>query len=160
MLVRTSSQFEVFAVDSSKALFSWPDSDPYAQPWWAPDSNRLLVLDQSGVNLVNVSKHAVTALGTAAPAEYDVAGRRGSGGIRPRAIPGARMVASSSWRPARGDTWLGKRFPAPSGSSRGLYVVSLPGEGGAGSPLISTAATMSLPAWSYADPSTTFLVGA
>jgi hypothetical protein len=159
LLVRTSSQFEVFQIGGSTALFSWPDSDPYAEPWWAPDGNRLLVLDQSGVKLVNIAKHAVTALGTAAS----------TGAASPTARQWWHPATSDPWSAdgssivlaaGTGDTWLGKRFPTPSGSSRGLYVVSLPHGEAAGSPLLIDSGDDAAPAWSYADPSTTFLVGA
>ena len=159
LLVRTSSQFDVFAIGRSRALFSWPDSDPFAQPWWAPDNNRVLVLDQSGVYLVNVPKHAVTALGTTAPADTTLSPTRNwwhPATSDPWSPDGSRIVLAAGG----GDTWLGKRFPAPSGSSHGLYVVSISSEGGAGSPSIIDSGDDAAPAWSYADPSTTFLVGA
>ena len=159
LLVRTASQFEVFQVGGSTALFSWSDSDPYAQPWWAPDGNRMLILDKSSVKLVNVAKHAETALGTAASTSAPSPPARQwwhPATSDPWSADGGRIVLAAS----AGDTWLGKRFPAPSGSSRGLYVVSLPRGGAAGSPLLIDSGDDAAPAWSYADPSTTFLVGA
>jgi hypothetical protein len=159
LLVRTSSQFEVFAIGRSTALFSWPENDPYAVPWWGPDSNRVLVFDQSGEKLIDVHRRAVTSLGAAAPAGSESSSPRHwwhPATSDPWSADGSRFVLAAG----AGDTWQGKRFPAPRGSSRGLYIVSLSSEGAASSPLLIDSGDDAAPAWSYADPSTTFLVGA
>jgi hypothetical protein len=159
LLVRTPSQFEVFSIGGSTALYSWPENDPYAVAWWAPDSNRVLVFDQSSERLVNVHRRALTSLGTVAPGGLAPPSSRHwwhPATSDPWSADGGRIVLVAG----TGDTWLGKRFPAPRGSSRGLYVVSLSGDGAAGSPLLIDSGDAAAPAWSYADPSTTFLVGA
>jgi hypothetical protein len=161
--VRTPAQFEVFKVGNTASLFSWPESDEAALPWWAPDSNRLVVLDRSGLIMVDIQKHQTKALVTF----------KSSGGSSPGA------VTSTEWQPTTTDPWDtsgdqivfaaskadswrqgGKTtLPAPSVGDRGLYVVALQGDT-PGLPKLIDSGNDSLPTWSYPDPSTTFLIEA
>jgi hypothetical protein len=159
LLVRTPTRFEVFSVGGSTALISWSESDPYALPWWAPDSNRLLVLDQSGVKLINVHRHTEEGLGTVAPPAASSSATRHwwhPATTNPWSADGSQIVLAAGV----GDTWLGKKFPSPRGNSRGLYVVSMSAGRAAGTPSLIDSGDDAVPAWSYADPSTSFLVGA
>ncbi|MGO8950601.1 MAG: hypothetical protein ACLQUY_23710 [Ktedonobacterales bacterium] len=159
LLVQTPSEFEVFAVGSSKKLFSWNESDAYALPWWAPDSNRLLVLDQSGLTLVDVHRHLAEPLGaaseTGAPSSQIVRNWWEPATSDPWSADGSQIVFSGG----RGETWEGRALPAPKSSNRGLYVGSITGDT-PGSPHLIDSGDDILPTWSYPDPSTTFLIGA
>jgi hypothetical protein len=164
LLVRTLTQFEVFTVGSTTSLLSWSESDAAALPWWAPDSNRLVVLDHSVLTLVDIHRRVTETLLTF----------QANGGSSPAA------VTSTQWHPAttdpwdmvggqivfaasKGDTWrqVGKTttLPAPSTGDHGLYVVALQGDT-PGVPELIDSGTDSLPSWSYPDPSTTFLIAA
>ena len=159
LLVRTPSEFEVFTVGSSTGLFSWKESDPYALPWWAPDSNRLLVLDQSGITLVDVHGHVAKPLGalteTATPSDLAVRNWWVPAASDPWSADGSQIVFAAS----RGDTWQGGRaLPVPHTGNHGLYVDSISGDRPAFPRLIDSG-NDTLPTWSYPDPSTTFLIG-
>jgi hypothetical protein len=163
LLVRTPTEFEVFKVGNTNELFSWSESDAAALPWWAPDSNRLVVLDHSGLILVDIHKRFTVALLTF----------QASGGSPPAA------VTSTQWHPAttdpwemsgdqivfaarKGDTWRqgGKTtLPASGAGDHGLYVVALQGDT-PGLPELIDSGNDILPTWSYPDPSTTFLIEA
>jgi hypothetical protein len=163
LLVRTPTQFEVFKVGNTASIFSWSQSDQTALPWWAPDSNRLLVLDHSGLTLVDIHKHVMETLLTVQAAD----------GSSPA------PVTSTEWHPAttdpwatggdqivfaasKGDSWRtgGKAtLPAPTAGDHGLYVVALQGDT-PGLPALIDSGNDSLPTWSYPDPSTTFLIEA
>jgi hypothetical protein len=161
LLVRTLTEFEVLKVGNTAGLFSWPESDAAALPWWAPDSNRLVVLDHSGLTLVDIYRRLSGVL----------LAFQTTGGSTPAA------VTSTQWHPAttdpwdmsgdqivfaatKGDTWRpgGKAtLPAPGAGDHGLYVVALQGDT-PGLPELIDSGNDSLPSWSYPDPSTTFLI--
>jgi hypothetical protein len=162
LLVRTPTQFEVFKVGGVSQLFSWPESDAAALPWWAPDSNRLVVLDHSGLSLVDIQKRSTQALLIL----------RAAGNVPPAS------ATSTQWHPAttdpwdasggqivfaaaKGDAWRqGGRtttLPEPSSGDHGLYVATLQGDT-LGPPELIDSGNDSLPTWSYPDPSTTFLI--
>ncbi len=160
LLVRTPSAFEVFSVGSSRPLFSWTESDPYAQPWWSPSSDQVLIEDRSGFTLLDIHRRLSEAV-----AAIHEAGGVGGQAVRNWWVPSV----SDPWSPdgglivfsaSRGDTWgKGKPLPAPQASSRGLYVLSVTGDT-LGAPSLVDSAGDTLATWSYPDPSTTFLIGA
>jgi hypothetical protein len=159
LLVRTPTEFEVFAVESSQELYSWPESDVYAIPWWAPDSNRLVVLDQANLSLVNVSKHVEEHLGarlTSGSPDLTALKRQWwhPATNDPWSSDGSQLVFAAS----RDGIWKGRQLPAPTGES-GLYVVSVQGDT-LGDPTLIFSGDTTLPTWSYPDPSTAFLTGA
>jgi hypothetical protein len=164
LLVRTPTQSEVFKVGNTAPLFGWSESDTAALPWWAPDSNRLLVLDHSGLTLVDIHKRIMETILTF---------QQAAGGSPPA------TVTSTEWHPAttdpwaasgaeivfaasKGDTWRpgGKTaLPAPRAGDHGLYVVALQGDT-PGLPELIDSGNDNLPTWSYPDPSTTFFIEA
>jgi hypothetical protein len=163
LLVRTPAQFEVFKVGNTASLFSWSESDTAAVPWWAADSNRLVVLDHLGLTLADIHKRFMETLLT-----FQAAGGSPTGTVTstewhpatadPWATTGEEIVFAAS----KGDTWRtgGKtRLPAPSAGDHGLYVVALPGDT-PGLPELIDSSNDSLPTWSYPDPSTTFFIEA
>jgi hypothetical protein len=164
LLVRTLTQFEVFKVGSTGSLFSWPESDAAALPWWAPDSNRLVVLDHSGLTLVDVHRRVTETLltfeasGSSSPAAVNST-QWHPATTNPWDMSGGQIVFAAS----KGDTWrqVGKTttLPAPSTGDHGLYVVALQGDT-PGVPDLIDSGNDSLPTWSYSDPSTTFLIEA
>lgn len=161
LLVRTPSSFELWnAAGSSAPLFSWPETDPLALPWWSPDGRALLIQDAAGWSLVHVAAKTVSSL---------VAFPSGS-------ISNATPPSSATWTPATADPWSpdGSQivFAAPSGSrgygaplappkhaNTGLYVASLKGSGLDTASLIYSGPLRS-PGWGYAAPNTVFLIPA
>lgn len=158
LLVRTPAAFQVFRVTAPDApLFSWPETDPLALPWWSPDSHTILVQDVTGWQQVNVAHQTV----------------------RPLLVysqPGATttLSATTDWHPAAtspyspdgsqvvfaapaGSTWLGGPLPRPQTGTTGLYVASLQGSNPGQPSLIDSGADYA-PGWSYLDPSTAFLL--
>jgi WD40-like Beta Propeller Repeat len=160
LLVRTPTQFAVFAVGSSKELFSWPESDPYALPWWSADSNRLVVMDQGGLTLVNVSQRLDKHLGgepaSASPDQSALEKQWWHPATNdPWSADGSQIVFTAG----RGGVWEGRQLPTPRGSDSGLYVVSVHGDK-VGAPILIASGATTVPAWTYPDPSTAFLSGA
>ncbi|HKS70766.1 MAG TPA: hypothetical protein VJQ45_10110, partial [Ktedonobacterales bacterium] len=160
LLVRTPSDFELWRVGAgaSAPVFSWPEADPYALPWWAPGGHALLVHDAAGWQLVDVSKrtvHGVLHFASAPP--------------NPTTPPvDWRPAANSPWSPdgtqivvagAVGDTWQGAPLRLPNGSPDGLYTARY-ASGVFGSATLIAGGSYSAPSWSTLDPSTTFLVSA
>lgn len=158
LLVRTPSLFELWRPGAQTPVVTWIERDPYALPWWAPDSRALLIHDATGWQFLDVSKHVVRTLlhfasPLAAPAGPPV---------------DWRPAADSPWNPdgsqivldgASGDTWQGKPLPTPNGSSEGLYTASYTGGAFGGATLIASGGNAA-PSWSTLDPSTTFLASA
>jgi hypothetical protein len=161
LLVRTPTQFEVFAVGSSQPSFSWAESDASALPWWAPLGNRIVVLDHSGLTLVDSHTRLTETLLTfgapsALPAVTSTQWHPAT--TDPWSMNGSQIVFTAS----KGDTWRPSAkttLPAPSAGNHGLYVVGLQGDT-PGLPDLIDSGNDSLPTWSYPDPSTTFLIEA
>lgn len=158
LLVRTPSAFELWHVGASAPAFSWPEADPYALPWWAPDSRSLLVHDATGWQLVDVSKHTVrTVLHFASapgnPTTPPVDWRPAT--TSPWSPDGTRIVVAG----AVGDTWQGSGLRPPSGGPDGLYTASYV-SGTFGAATLVASGSYGAPSWSTLDPSTTFLVSA
>lgn len=158
LLVRTPSSFELWTTAGAPTpLFSWPETDPLALPWWSPDSRAILVQDASGWNLVNV------------PAKTErqvIAFPSGS-------ATSATTSASASWTPASGDPWSpgggsvvfaapaharlnGTPLAKPARGSAGLYVAPARSTGIGQADLIYSG-TPRQPGWGYSAPDTVFL---
>lgn len=159
LLIRTTEAFQLWRLDQSTApVFSWPETDPAALPWWSPDSHSLLVQDAAGIRLVDVQTHGIQPLlaysGQPSP---------------PAAVPtaGWHPAAGTLWSPdghsivftARaGDTWRGTSLTSPRSGPVGLYVATIL-TGVTQPPALIASGTMYAPSWSFIDPSTAFLVG-
>lgn len=162
LLVRTPTSFELWSASGATApVFSWPETDPQALPWWAPDSHAILVQDAAGWTLVSVAAKAVSPAVTFPPSSVSDA---------------APLPSGTTWTPATADPWSpdGSQivFAAPSGSrsngaalpqpkrgDSGLYVATLKGNDLGSAALIYSGAVRS-PGWGYAAPDTVFLVAA
>ena len=157
LLLRTTREFLIWDVaEPGKAVFSWPENDPIAMPWWSPAGGRILVQESSGLRLVDIAARSVRQLVT---------------------IPGAVSTDTSgiqNWHPAIGSpwnsagdrfvfvgsdraNWQGKALPVAHGGAIGLYVAD---PSGGGMPTLLDSGDDRAPTWSYLDPSTVFLVTA
>lgn len=160
LLVRTPNSFELWsATGSTTPIFSWPETDPLALPWWSPDSHAILVQDASGWSLVDVVRKSVSSVIAFPP----------HAGAPPTAVP-----SSASWTPATSDPWSpdGSQvvFAAPAGSHLNGANLAVPTSGKTGlyvAPFrpghLDTATLIysgvpRAPAWGYAAPDTVFLV--
>lgn len=161
LLVRTPSSFELWsAAGSSTPLFSWPETDPFALPWWSPDGHAILVQDAAGLELVTVGAKRVRRV-ISFP----------SGASSVTALP-----SRPTWTPATADPWSldGSQivFTAPPGSrgtsallaqpkqgAAGLYVAALKGDD-LGLPRLIFSGSIRSPSWGYAAPDTEFLAAA
>lgn len=158
LLVRTPSDFELWRVGAATPFYTWPEADPYALPWWAPDGRALLVHDGAGWQLVDVTRRtarSVLAYSTATP---------------PPSGPPVdwRPAADSPWSPdgghiilagAASDIWQGRPLPSPASGQTGLFVASF-SAGTFGSASLIASGDDAAPSWSTLDPSTTFLASA
>jgi hypothetical protein len=159
VLVRTPQSFELWSAEGGTApLYTWPEPDPLALPFWSPDGRSLLVQDGAGWQLVDPKSHTVKVLlAYGHPLAQQVP-------------PGAAWhpAASSPWSPdgtrvvlvsVAGDTWQGSPLPQPQGSAQGLYVASV-SAAHTGTPSLIDSGPDRAPGWSALDPSTAFLVAA
>lgn len=157
LLLRTANEFLIMNVtEPGESVFSWPESDPAALPWWAPSSGRILVQESSGWQLVDIAARSVRQLVTI-----------------PGAVP-TDISGIKNWHPATGSpwnsagdrfvfvmsdmaTWQGKALPVAHGGATGLYVAD---PSGGDMPTLLDSGDDRAPTWSYLDPSTVFLVTA
>lgn len=159
VLVRTAEAFELWRVgNATNPLFTWPEADPTALPWWSPDGQALLIEDATGWQVVNVTPHTIRQLLTLAEPAV------------PSAITAQTQwhpISASPWSPdgthfvfvsAGGNLWQGKPLPKPQGSTTGLYIVAGANGQAMGAPTLIDSGADRSPEWSYLDPSTTFLV--
>lgn len=161
LLVRTPSRFELWRVGTEAVgapFFAWPETDPYALPWWAPDGRALLVHDASGWQLIDVSKRTVRtelhfATTPAVPATLPVDWRPAANS--PWSPDGSQVVVAG----AVGDTWQGGPLSAPRSGPNGLYLASY-STGAFGAATLIAAGENAAPSWSTLDPSETFLARA
>lgn len=157
LLVRTPADFELWRVGASAPFYTWPEADPYALPWWAPDGRALLVHDAAGWQLVDVTHRTartVLAFATAAtPGGPPVDWRPATNS--PWSPDGAHIVVAG----AVGDTWQGRPLPSSTGSPAGLYVASY-SAGAFGPAMLIASGGNAAPSWSTLDPSETFLASA
>lgn len=159
LLVRTPQEFSLWSVAQPNApLFSWPEADPAAVAFWSPDGHNLLVENASGSQLVRPAARSVTPLlayaSEANPhtAQPPLLWHPATGS--PWSADGTRIVFVA----ASGDTWHGSGLPRPSGGATGLYVGTINGDGTPGAARLIDPQGDAAPSWSYADPSTTFLL--
>lgn len=156
LLVEAPHRLEVWDVTRpGPPIQTWAERDPYALAWWARDSKSILIQDATGWSLTDARTAAQTPL------------------VRfTTPVTSFPDSAITSWHPATGSPWSadGSRFvfvsgPAtwrdvslapPSTGSVGLYIAD-PASSSAAPRLIDSGADTA-PSWSYADPSTTFLV--
>jgi len=158
LLIRTPTDFQLYTTTASDSpLFSWPETDLTALPWWSPDGRSVLVQDSTGWQQVDVIHHTVRQLLT-----YS---QRGAP-TNPGANPDWRPAATSPFSPdgsqivfaaPASSTWLGDQLPYPHNSSTGLYIASIQSGSPGRATLIDSGADYA-PGWSYFDPSTAFLV--
>lgn len=156
LLVQTPTALEEWNVTQpGPPIATWPESDPYALAWWAHDDQFILVQDATGIALADARSGAETSLVTYA---------------QPAAA--AQTASAVSWRPAAGSpwssdgsqfvfvsgpgTWRGASLAASQAGSTGLYVANPTSS--SSPPRLVDSGPDSMPSWSYADPSTTFLV--
>lgn len=158
LLVRTPSGFELWNTAGGAApIYSWPESDLLALPWWSPNSHAILVQDHSGWTLVDVpGRHTEPVLAFPAGAAL---------------VPATS--SSTTWTPATGDPWSpdgtqvvvaaavgsqlnGKALPPPQHGDTGLYVLVLR-SGHVGDARLIVSGEPRAPAWGYAAPDTVFL---
>ena len=156
LVVQTPDALEVWNVAqpaSPRATFA--ERDPYAQVWWARDDQSLLVQDSDGWTLADTRSGAETPLvtysqpATNAPATTPVSWHPAAG--TPVSGDGSQFVFVSG--PA---TWRGRPLATPSEGMSGLYVANSTSP--SSQPRLLDSGPDSMPSWSYADPSTTFLV--
>lgn len=155
LLLRTTDGFAVWNVaQPGQPIFTWSDDDPAALPYWSPAGGRILVQDSLGWSLVDIAKRSVTSL----------VAYQGASPTDVADVTGWHPAAASPWNGA-GDhfvflgnaqtLWRGKEVHMPGHGAVGLYVASL---SGADVPALIHSGADNAPAWSYLDPSTTFLV--
>lgn len=158
LLVRTPTDFQLYSAATPGApLYTWPENDPLALPWWSPDSRAILVQNATGWRQVDVIHHTIRTLLTygqsAAPVTLDTNTSWHPAAASPYSSDGTPIVFAA---PA-GSAWLGSQLPAPHKSDTGLYVASFQNDHPGQPTLIDSGADYA-PGWSYLDPSTAFLV--
>jgi len=160
LLVRTPDAFELWGTaPGAGRLFQWPESDPYALPWWSPDGKTLLIQEATGIQRVDVVGKAVDAL-LRLPAGGQTATLQAPSLWSPAtAEPWSPDGGSIVFAAPAGATWRGAALDKPKGSATGLYVASV-GADSAGSPRLLDSGDDRAPAWGFADPATVFLIGA
>jgi hypothetical protein len=159
MLVRTPQDFSLWNIAQTSApLFSWPESDPSAIAFWSPDGRAVLVDDASGSQLISIARRTVTPLLAFATQ------------INPHATQPPLLwhpATCSPWSPdgtrivfvaANDDTWHGSALPKLSSGTRGLYMGTINSDGTPGAARLIDPQGDAAPSWSYADPSSTFLL--
>lgn len=158
LLIHTPADFQLYTVATpTTPVFRWPEMDPLALPWWAPDSRAILVQNVAGWQQVDIPTRAIHPLLT-----YSQPGVT------------ANLAATTDWHPAAsspfspdgtqivfvapaGSTWLGSQLPRPTSDRTGLYVASFQHDS-PGQLVLIDSGTDYAPSWGYPDPSTTFLV--
>lgn len=158
LLVRTPSDFQLYNVaDTAAPVYSWPEVDPTALPWWSPDSRSILVQSASGWRQVDVIHHTVRQLlvysSPASTATLSASTDWHPAATSPFSPDGSQIVFAA---PAA-STWLGGALPAPRNNATGLYVASFQSDSPGQVSLIDSGADYA-PGWSYLDPSTAFLI--
>ena len=156
LLVQTPAGLELWSVTQpGPPLYTWIGRDPYALAWWSHDSATILMQDRDGWRLLDARTGASTVLLMySTPADN------------------TPITQIASWRPAAGSPWSaddshivfvsgpGIWRDAPLAlshtSSAGLYVADP--RSVTAKPRIIDGGPDIEPSWSYADPSTTFLV--
>jgi hypothetical protein len=137
-------------------VYMWRESDPFALAWWAPDGSAVLVQDHAGWWLGDAGSGAFGLLLSYSAPEAN-----------------SPPTNAASWHPAAGSPWSADSakmvFSAGAGSWRGqaltpshigafgLYVAEP--RNMSSRPRLLDSGPDSAASWTYADPSTTFLVG-
>ncbi|HLJ80545.1 MAG TPA: hypothetical protein VKT52_03590, partial [Ktedonobacterales bacterium] len=158
LLVRTLTDFQLYSAATSGApLYTWPETDPLALPWWSPDGRVILVQDATGWQQIDVIHHTLRPLliygQPGAPAMLDANTSWHPATTSPYSPDGSQIVFAAR----TGSAWLGSQLPTPRKSATGLYVASFQNGHPGQAALIDSGADYA-PGWSYLDPSTAFLV--
>ncbi len=159
LLVRTVRQFALYSVDApGTAVFTWPDGDQAALPWWSPDSKTLLIQNASGWTRVDGTAKKLDTLlrDTGASRQAGHAPKTWSPATNSPWSPDGRSIAIIA---DAGSRWLGNALPAPRDAAQGIYVASI-GPNSADPALLIASGSVDGLSWGFADPSTVFLVGA
>lgn len=131
------------------------EGDPYVLVWWSPNSALLLIQDHAGWRMLDARTGMVTDLVAYANPVQDTPGQPITSWHPAAASPwsgdGSRFVFA-----AAAATWRGAPMTAPTTGEYGLYVAD-PRADTARPQLIDSGPDQE-PSWTYADPSTTFLV--
>jgi hypothetical protein len=157
--VRTPHGYALWSSSpSTEPLFSWSESDPGAVAFWSPDGRFVLVDDTSGSQLISIARRTVTPLLAFATlanphaAQPPLLWHPAAGS--PWSPDGTRIVFTAG----NGDTWHGAALSKLGSVTIGLYVGEINGDGTPGTVTLIDAANDLAPSWSYADPSSAFLL--
>lgn len=156
LLVRTPDALEVWNVTQpGPPEHMWSESDDFALAWWSPDGSAVLVQDHSGWWLGDTKSWTFDRLLTESPTSdappTNVASWHPAADS-PWSADGTRMVFSSG-----AGMWRGQSLTPPRTGAFGLYVAEP--RNTTSQPRLLDSGLDSAASWSYADPSTTFLVG-
>jgi hypothetical protein len=157
LMVQTPDTLEVWNVTQpGPPLYMWRENDPFALAWWSPDGSAVLVEDHTGWWLGDAKSGVFglllsygTPVGNAPPT--NVASWHPAAGS-PWSANGAQMVFVSG-----AGIWRGQELAPPRSGPFGLYVAEP--RNTSSRPRLLDSGPDSAASWSYADPSTTFLVG-
>jgi hypothetical protein len=165
LLWRTPAGFTVHAL-AGGADFSWPEPDTSAIPWWAPDSQSILIRTATELTLVSVADRQARLLARV-PAGPANTGATSSEQLHP--------ITGSPWSPdgsqfalvAAGGQWftggsaasstpaMGTTLAVHSGGGTGLYICDL---AGAPAPPLADWGEHTGLSWSTPDPNTQFMI--
>ncbi|HKV86098.1 MAG TPA: hypothetical protein VJN88_16210 [Ktedonobacterales bacterium] len=156
LLVKTPYMLEVWNVTQpGPPMYMWSESDEIALAWWSPDGSAVLVQDHTGWWLGDIKSGNFDRILYESPTSdappTNVASWHPAAGS-PWSADGARMVFSSG-----AGMWRGQSLTPPHTGAFGLYVAEP--RNTASQPRLLDSGPDSAASWSYADPSTTFLVG-
>lgn len=156
LLVQTPDMLEVWNVTQpGTPVYMWRESDPFALAWWSPDGSAVLVQDHSGWWLGDIKSGTFNRILYESPTSGEppanVASWHPAAGS-PWSANGAQMVFASG-----AGVWRGQALTPPRSGAYGLYVAEP--RNTSSRPRLLDSGPDSAASWSYADPSTTFLVG-
>ncbi len=141
LLTRTPTAFHLWRLNANRApMIVIPERDPLAMPYWSPDGRSLLVEDTAGMRLARIDQASVQNVQTP--------DQRSAGGA---------LALHPRWRPASGSPWNpeSSAFVLTRGTGA-LIVGTLHANGQITTGVLPSGG--SAPSWTYADPSTVFLL--